>query len=343
MTILYTDNKGKKERADEVREIAMSKRNEEKELENELKEREESDSFYQKLDDGFDVDILVVGDSIGAQSWSDKIGNYISDTYQIDVNITNVSMGDNTSYAGYVRTMALEDNVDYDLAIICYGQNDDLEKFSLYYESILRALRNKYSKCSLISVLESSQREYTEKIKIIQSLAKHYGIIVADTIEPFSIDYNNYTDDGVHPNEAGQELYAEIIEHLIDEAVDNKLMYNNMEVMPINDEVTKFDTFKWYDVSRFERTDDITFVLKEDISGIMGIDMMFLSKSDNMVKIYVDNELFETTEYYFKYDFSQRNIRVISESCNVNNELKIVFENKEAADGFYGVCFSGIV
>lgn len=39
-------------------------------------------------------------------------------------------MGGNASYAGYVRTMSLNDNVQYDLAVICYGQNDDIEDLS---------------------------------------------------------------------------------------------------------------------------------------------------------------------------------------------------------------------
>ena len=31
-----------------------------------LKQKEAEDSFYQKLSDGFDVNVLIVGDSIGA-------------------------------------------------------------------------------------------------------------------------------------------------------------------------------------------------------------------------------------------------------------------------------------
>ena len=68
------------------------------------------------------------------------------------------------SYAGYARTLMLDDGVDYDLAVICYGQNDREQDFSLYYESIIRALRSKFSKCSVISILESSQRTYTNQL-----------------------------------------------------------------------------------------------------------------------------------------------------------------------------------
>lgn len=49
---------------------------------------------------------------------------YLRTVNKASVAVTNVSMGGNTSYAGYVRTMDLDDSTDYDLAIICYGQND---------------------------------------------------------------------------------------------------------------------------------------------------------------------------------------------------------------------------
>lgn len=103
------------------------------------KQTEIDDSFYQKLEDGIDVNILIVGDSIGegagassnSSFWVSLLQTYLQDTYSIsNINVTNVSMGGNASYAGYVRTMSLNDNVQYDLAVICYGQNDDIEDLS---------------------------------------------------------------------------------------------------------------------------------------------------------------------------------------------------------------------
>ena len=49
--------------------------------------------------------------------------------------------------------MALDDGANYDLAIICYGQNDALEGFSTNYEAIIRAIERKYPDCSIISIL----------------------------------------------------------------------------------------------------------------------------------------------------------------------------------------------
>ena len=84
--------------------------------------------FYQKLKSGRDVNILVVGDSIGGgagstegNSWDALLKEWIEGTYYCRCNLTNISLGGNTSYAGYVSEMLLDDDTEYDLAVICYG------------------------------------------------------------------------------------------------------------------------------------------------------------------------------------------------------------------------------
>lgn len=88
-----------------------------------MKQKEAEDS----LADGFDVNILIIGDSIGEGAGASSSSNFWVPLLQANlkelyggskISFTNVSMGGNASYAGYVRTMALNDNVDYDLAII---------------------------------------------------------------------------------------------------------------------------------------------------------------------------------------------------------------------------------
>lgn len=315
-----------------------------------LKQKEAEDSFYQKLVDGFDVNVLIVGDSIGegsgtqtdGQQWFKQLQTYLRTVNKSKVSVTNVSMGGNASYAGYVRTMALNDDVDYDLAIICYGQNDGLDGFSTNYESIIRAIRSKYPDCSIISILESSQRTYTEKMTTIQSICEHYSIPVADTIAAFNDSgkaYDDLTGDGVHPNDAGQEIYFETVKAVINDNVTASTgKMTDTDV--INADVHKFDNFVWYDASSdFERVDDTTFTISVSATGALGIDYTFES-GDNKADIYVDGELFESPTVTFDYDFSQRHILVVSDDCTVKSEIKVVFNTKEQADGFKGMCFS---
>lgn len=315
-----------------------------------MKQQEVEDSFYQKLADGFDVNVLVVGDSIGAGSgtqtdgkqWYTQLQGYLKTINNGKVSVTNVSMGGNASYAGYARTSALKDERDYDLAIICYGQNDSTNGFSTNYESIIRSIRSKYPDCSIISILESSQREYTEKMTTIQSICEHYGIPVADTIDAFNNSekaYDDLTSDGVHPNDAGQKIYFETVKSVIDDNVAASTGKMS-DVDAINADVHKFDNFVWYDASSdFERVDDTTFTISTSASGILGIDYTYES-GDNKADIYVDGKLFESPTVTFDYDFSQRHILVVSEDCTVKNEIKVVFTSKEQADGFKGMCFS---
>lgn len=331
----------------ELRALNKKLYQEEQEKQIALKQKEAKDSFYQKLVDGFDVNVLIVGDSIaengqGEKGWCTLLQNSLRKTYNNRVSFTNVSMGGNASYAGYVRTMALNDDVDYDLAIICYGQNDGLDGFSTNYESLIRAIRSKYPDCSIISILESSQREYTEKMTTIQSICEYYSIPVADTIAAFNNSgkaYDDLTGDGVHPNEVGQEIYFETVKAVIDDNVaasTGKMADTDV----INVDVHKFDNFVWYDASSdFERVDDTTFTISTSASGILGIDYTFES-GDNKADIYVDGELFESPTVTFDYDFSQRHILVVSDDCTVKNEIKVVFNTKEQADGFKGMCFS---
>lgn len=324
---------------------------EEQEKQAALKQKEAEDSFYQKLADGFDVNILIIGDSIGEGSGASSSSSFWVPLLQADlkksydkskISFTNVSMGGNASYAGYVRTMALNDDVDYDLAIICYGQNDGIDGFSTNYESIIRAIRSKYPDCSIISILESSQREYTEKMTTIQSICEHYSIPVADTIAAFNNSgkaYEDLSNDGVHPNDAGQEIYFETVKSVIDDNVAASTgKMSDTDV--INADVHEFDNFVWYDASTdFERVDDTTFIISTSAFGILGIDYTYES-GDNKADIYVDGELFESPTVTFDYDFSQRHILVVSDDCTVKDEIKVVFTSKEQADGFKGMCFS---
>ena len=151
--------------------------------------------------------------------------------------------------------------------------------------------------------------------------------------------YDDLSSDGVHPNDAGQEIYFETVKAVIDDNVaasTGKMKDTDV----INADVHKFDNFVWYDASSdFEQVDDTTFTISTSASGILGIDYTYES-GDNKADIYVDGELFESPTVTFDYDFSQRHILVVSDDCTVKNEIKVVFTSKEQADGFKGMCFS---
>lgn len=258
-------------------------------------------------------------------------------------------MGGNASYAGYVRTMALNDGLDYDLVVLCYGQNDSKTNFSLYYESIIRAVKLKYPKASIICIQESSQRDYTEKMQTIRAIADHYGLPVVDTIAPFYANYDNLVKDSVHPNDDGQQVYYETVMNVIEPLVAARQGYDPENVAVVNDQVIVFDTFQWLPVDQFTREGN-TFTLKTQTHGtVLGIDYNFTSGA-NSCKILVDGVEYAAPEVTFNYDFSQRHIMIVNkwlegETVNVQSEIKVVFAEDEAgknqADGFNGLTISG--
>ena len=340
-------------KADRLSSIEDEYIEERRQKQEELAKLEASDSFYRKLTDGFDVDILIVGDSIGnfggSYNWSRLLGNEIKDSYNVDVKLRNISMGGNTSYAGYGRTLALSDKTEYDLVVLCYGQNDKTDDFDIYYEALIRAVKTRYPKASVISILESSQRDYTEKMQTIQSLCEYYGIPTVDTIAPFKENYSSLTNDGVHPNEEGNEIYFNEIMKLVNERVKADYGFDPELKTPVNESVTVFDKFQWFNTGDFTREGN-TFTLKVTTTGtVLGIDYCFVP-GENSCTIYVDGKEYAAPEVTFDYDFSQRHFMVVNnwqegEKLDVQKEIKVVFANdekgKEQADGFYGIMING--
>ncbi|NLZ46428.1 MAG: SGNH/GDSL hydrolase family protein [Clostridiales bacterium] len=322
--------------------LAASKENdyEEKEL-----------GFYEKLAEGEDVNILIVGDTIGtgygstdsSRTFSGRLKSYLSDEYESLVTVTNVSMKDNTSYAGYVRTMSIRGNLDYDLAIICFGEKDNADDFSLYYESVIRAIIRKSPNCSMISMLQSTQMNYNEKTQIIEDLSLYYDIPVADTISIFNESeemYLSLTDSGVFPNDSGYKMYFEKLRNIIDINVEEQTPIPSYKEDPVNKDVLNFTKFKYFSRTEFERLDNLTYIIKTDsLTGIMGIDYGY-QLGDNIVRIYADEQLITTMEFSTDSGFTQRHILVASDNCEVQNEIKVVFETKQQADVFNGIAFS---
>ncbi len=303
---------------------------------------------YRKLHDGENINVLIVGDSIGAgtgasddaHKWSNLLAEYLSSKYGISVTTTNISMSGNTSYAGYSRVMMLDEGIDYDLAVICYGQNDSTTNFSLYYELIVRAISSKYTNCSIISILQSSQKDYTEKIMVIQEICEYYGIPTVDTIEPFQADYDAYSDDGVHPNDTGYAIYAECVENVIDTLVLEGEGFAGYNITPVIAGVSRFNNFMYIGSGDFERTDDVTYTLTGvSVSGVLGIDYCY-TNGDNTVEIYADGELLTASTVTYTKDSLPRHIVVLSDESTVSDEITIVFSSSEMADNFQGIIFS---
>lgn len=292
--------------------------------------------------------ILIVGDSIGDGSgassadsvWYKYLIPYMKETYGVRLDITNISLGGTRSYAGYVRLMELDDEEDFDLAIICYGENDLPEELSLYYESILYTIRHKYPECELMTILESSQREYTDKIQTIQSLSEYYGAYVVDTIAAFNDsgrDYEELCNDGTHPNDEGQKVYYEAVKPSMDLFYAQRESKILQAVEPVNPEVVNFDKFIYYPLKDFRKIDDVTYELDtETLSGTLGIDYTTV-QGETHTLIYADEENVCDRHIIWEYGFQMRVIEKVVDKCDINSKIRIVFSSKEQMENFHGL------
>lgn len=315
---------------------------------------------YDRLRCRLPLNMLVVGDSIGdgtgssssANAWPALVCDYLSSEYGTQVEYTNVSMGGCSSLCGYVRVNALDDEKCYDLAVICYGENDSEENFGLYYESILRALRAQYPEIDIVCIQESSQREYTYKMQVIEEIAAHYGCPVVDTIAPFSNDYDNLVKDGIHPNDDGYKVYASEVENAIDDAVAQGMKTEEV-IKPFDDNVMVFDNFVWIPKENFKRFENSYAI--NIIGDIKAVGTLSPVGSEAEPVVVVDKYDFEGSnriivsnnaqkiidlQYEWPYVFKQRHIPVVSKGCEINEgTIRVTFDTNEQADTFEGIGF----
>ena len=190
-------------------------------------------NFYGKLSGQRPISVLIAGDSIGYGSSSSVpdtsfaalFSQQLQEKFGCEVSVTNISVGGTDSLFSYVVMNRQDFACRFDLVVVCHGQNDRPEELERNYESLLRTALSQNPGCEIICLLESAQREYTEKLSAIQRLAAHYGCAVCDTLAAFRHSGRPYeelvSEDGVHPNDAGHRLYAEALLRTVEQGVSS--------------------------------------------------------------------------------------------------------------------------
>lgn len=289
---------------------------------------------WEKSNKNQTIHLLMVGDSIsegaGASDpslkWYKYLIPYMKDTYGKDLQITNVSMGGNTSYAGFVRVMQMEQREDYDLVVVCFGENDAEKDLAENYERLLQTIVGKWPSCKLIIILESSQREYTPKIQTIQRLGEQYHAYVMDTISAFDQSgkkYEELCDDGTHPNDEGQKIYFSTAVKVMDQIYGQSL--------------EKHSSFHYYSAKDFSQADDFALELRIDRSvDTIGIDYDLIP-GYHEIEVNIDEESIWNYQNDWNYTFAQRHIEKIGKLNQQINEIRITFSSEEQRDAFHGI------
>lgn len=185
---------------------------------------------YEKIKDGKEVNILVLGNGIGLSegktdesgNWTSSLSKWLEETYKSKANITNLSQDKATVKVGLEE---LEKNKDtFDLAYIIFGENDQKalkpNEFKEDYEKIIEILKERNKNVAIVPIIENSLRKKNEYTTIIEGIAKANDLKVLDMATVFTKDPAPYakltTKGGIYPNNVGYSLYFSNVKSLIE-------------------------------------------------------------------------------------------------------------------------------
>ena len=308
--------------------------------------REKTDSFYQKLVDGFNVNILVVGDTLASgygssgaeQTWSALLAQELRSIYGIQVEMDNLALIDSDAYSAYSQIKTLDEKMEYDLCIVCTGAYDTNESLAYHYEAILRAIGDAFKKCSIITVLENTEGTHEWKTNIIRNLSDVYKAAVADTITPSGENLDPYVIDGRFLNDEGQVLYEKAILKTIMDGAKHETPYEKVRVKAQNKETSKFDAFYYVPADNFSR-DGNQYTFETSFEGALAVDYELIPGETSM-SVYFDGEPivgYDTSNYY---GANIERAQLIGDNMRVRRRVTVIFENEEQANGFHGIYIS---
>ena len=337
--------------ADEVAAVNEDAREAEKELAQAeaeskaeaLREKEQNDSFYQKLKDGFDVNILVLGDTVangyGASSqektWANLLEKSIENNYRVEVTIDNEAILDSGAYASYARVKMMEGK-DYDLAVICTGAVDDEETLPVYYEALLRAIQSKFRKCSIICIQEYMETDNNARNLSILSLANAYNAYSADLFNKMYSDPVPYMQEGGYLNDAGHELYADTVYSVIKSGVNSGTEFIITQETPINAEAEKFDQFLYVPAERFTRSGR-QYSMDASVNGMVAFDFA-MQPGDNSFDVYVDRVKIASYAVTNTISVPVEHIELVESEIKASRRIGVIFQSDALADDFRGMC-----
>lgn len=310
-------------------------------------------TFSEKVSRGYSANILINGDSIGGGTedgeWGTLLKEKLEDNFESSINVQNISKPGNSSFAGIVswEMLGKSQQVFSDLVILCYGQNDpDDASFAVNYEALIRNTIEGNPNAEILVILESSQRDYTNKIKTIMDLCDHYHIPYVDMIEAFNVSgytYQQLSDDGIHPNELGKEVYANAIYNTIHDKLLTKQSFWDFkgerpkQRQAMNPESEKYKSCQYIPLKNMT-TNNGCVTIQIPQCKILGLDVLF-EPGNHTILLSLSNKEYDAT-YSWPYNFSQRHIYEVLEGDFEQGILEINFDSLEEAGNLVGVvCF----
>lgn len=364
--VVVFGSKANKRREKEIATISqryLAERKAEKEAEKE-KEQIENFNVYEKLKEGRDINVIIIGDGIGASrgatsesaKWHNVLADNIKKKYKSSVTTTTIN-GENANVVrGWVELNRTDLSKKQDLAFICFGQNDNgritSTQFAIFYESLIRKLKEHNPSIDIIPIIESSIRKDNAYTQVIKKLSEHYSFTYADTMTAFNNakeGYESLSDDSILPNDKGYSYYARLFEECISKNLSSNKKIGNVETTLYQS--SKLDTFS---LNISPKSSD-GFDKKEAFStSTLESTLVFESDKDTLIayyttdpkggkiKVYIDNEFVKEIDTYLTLSVTKAEI--IAEGLTGKHEVKFQVSNLKGYNFDDGiVIFNGLV
>lgn len=304
-----------------------------------------------KIKNKYNVNVLINGDSIGGgtnpDDWCMLLQSKLDDTLSSKVQVVNISVPGWNSFAGITRlTEYKEENINQafiDLIILCYGQNDlEDDDFPIYYEALIRTCKKNYPNSAIVSVVESSIVGESLKREVIIELCNYYSIPYVDMLKAYKDtgkEYVSLTEDWIHPNKEGKQLYADrIFEVVKNNYIDKKYVPKDME-KPLYEDSVKYSDIKYIPAERLSisGTNIVVDIGNNKYTGF-GVDILL---SDHTVQFATNNG----NKYSITWEGNYQARRIIDVDSEVSFEkgVTLKFNTPEDALAIKGVVLYGTI
>ncbi len=302
-------------------------------------------SFYQKLEHGYDTDILILGDSTATDADFSALSEHLQSKYLSAsgsaVNVNNLANADGNLLCDVLRVNEMPDKPDYDLAILCYGQNDSGNNVTQDFESLIVALKSRFPDCSIICTIEPGFHSITTELQSMTDVCSAHHVPVINLFSEFydkgADSYFDYFDSSqTSLGGKGIDEWNTLLCALIDENVARST--GKMDDTPLisrkSEEMAKLRFIPIDDV-RVSRTDDTSYSLDFKAKGASYI----LHKQDvggSDVKVIADDILYQFGKPCGIKAPDGSYIIPIYEELSCEKDFTITFSSKELADGLEG-------
>ena len=312
---------------------------------------EQAKSVYQKLADGENIRILAVGDSIGEgvgasnnQGFVNVVKEKLDSHYHINSTLKNLCVSGTASYFGYAKAKILDDQVPYDLIIVCYGHNDSEIGFSKYFELLLRTIKMRYPHGSIICVAEHTQRDTNNnpslKMSVIENLCSHYSADIADVAKAYNARRGSslISSDGLHPNNAGHEVYADTVKAVVDQNVSSRKGWNTMPT-PLDSSIKDYDRITYFTKDRFQKINATTYEMRvpSEQSGYVGVECS-CTPGANSISVSMDNNKLSWNASRI-YTYTQKDMMPMGNGT-AKEKITVSFGTESQAETFNGIIIS---